>query len=220
MQKPRKRNTVNLSSKPPESPWKVIRHDRLPREFYCPTADLFDLLETRKSRRKFRHMKTQDISSLLWFTSRHIGSYPEDSNRVKTPIPTAGALASVRIFVLEPSGQVWVYEPMGHKAGVLPVPIEIYSRIHKAANEFFNIGEGTLLLFAASRPFISKYYEYPDSLILRESGVLLGTLGLVAEAFKLAFCPLGTTAEDWLNLILGTSEQLIIPVGAAVVGRR
>jgi len=192
----------------------------LPREFNCPSADLFDLLEVRKSRREFQGMNIQDISTLLWFTQRQTATIPGTTDRVKSPIPTAGALASVRTVILGPSEEAWVYDAVKHRAEVLSASIDTCDGIRRSANEFFNIGEGLLLLFLAHRPFITRYYESPDSLVLREAGVLLGTLGLVAEALEFSFCPLGTTAEDWLIRLLGCGEQFMIPAGAAVVGRR
>lgn len=220
MPKPKEVNKSHLSRKSFEQSWKVVRSVRLPREFDCPPADLFDILEVRKSRREFRAMSIQDISTLLWFTQRQTATIPGTIDRVKSPIPTAGGLASVRTVVLEPSKEAWIYDTVGHRAHVLPAPIDICKRIRALASEFFNVGEGTLLLFFAHRPFITKYYETPDSLVLREAGVLLGTLGLVAEALKFSFCPLGTTAEDWLTTLLDCGEKVIVPAGAAIVGRR
>ena len=165
-------------------------------------------------------MSIQDISTLLWFTQRHTATIPGASDRVKTPIPTAGALASVRTVVLRPHEEAWVYDATKHRADVLSINIDACNDIRTSACEFFNIGDGALLLFFAHRAFVEMYYESPESLIQREAGVLLGALALVAEALKFSFCPLGTTAEDWLITVLGGSEQVIIPAGAAVVGRR
>ncbi len=191
----------------------------LPRNFYCPPTDLFNILEKRKSRHKFNAMELQDISTLLWFAQRKTASF-SDPNRLKLPYPTAGALASVKTIVLRPDEEAWVYDIEGHKAEVLPASLDLCKNIRASANEFFTIDKGILLLFVVDRSFISQYYQTPDTLVLREAGVLLGTLGLLAEAFQLAYCPLGTTAEEWLINLLDTRKELIISVGAAVVGRR
>lgn len=220
MPKPKELNPSRLCRKSSENFFKVVRSDRLPREFICPYADIFDLLEVRQSRREFRAMSINDISTLLWFTQRQTANIPGTIDRVKSPIPTAGALASVRTIVLMPSEEAWVYNTMEHKSEVLPAPIDKCNTIRRSASDFFSISEGTLLLFFAHRPFVTRYYQSPDSLVLREAGVLLGTLGLVAEALKFSFCPLGTTAEGWLKSLLDGGEQVIIPAGAAVVGRR
>ena len=200
--------------------WEVSRTSRLPREFNCPLADLFDLLEVRKSRRKFEEMSTQDISTMLWFTQRQTAAILGTTDRVKSPIATAGALASVRTVVLNPHKEAWVYDATKHQADILSVPIDMCNQIRTSASEILNVGKGSLLLFFACRPLVTKYYESPESLVLREAGVLLGTLSLVAEALEYSFCPLGTVAEDWLLTILSVHRELIIPAGAAVVGRR
>jgi Nitroreductase family len=220
MPKPKELNATHLPRKSSEQFFNVVRSVSLPREFDCPPADLFDILEERESRRKFQAMSIQDISTLLWFAQRQTATIPGTIDRVKSPIPTAGALASVRTVVLRPSEDAWVYDAVEHRAEVLSIPVDTCNRIRISASEFFDIGEGSLLLFFAHRPFIARYYESPDSLVLREAGVLLGTLGLIAEALEFSFCPLGTTAEDWLISLLGGDEQVIIPAGAAVVGRR
>lgn len=190
----------------------------LPRNFTCPNVDLFDVLERRSSRREYHVMNMHDISTLLWFTQRHMGNIPDHS--VRTPAPTAGGLASVRTIIIQPSEQAWIYDPKKHRAITLPASIDVCNSIRKSANMFFNIEEGTLLLFVASRPFISEYYEKPETLVLREAGVILGIQALVAEALEFSFCPLGTTAKDWLLSLLDCGEETIIPVGAAVIGRR
>lgn len=200
--------------------WKVLRSARLPREFNCPSADIFDLLEVRKSRRKYEAMSIQDISTLLWFSQRHTATIPGTTDRIKTPIPTAGGLASVRTVVLAPNERAWVYDAAGHQAEILSTSIDTCDQIRASASEFLCVSKGTLLLFFAHRQFITKYYESPDSLVLREAGVLLGTFALVSEALEFSFCPLGTTAEGWLMNVLGCNEKVIIAAGAAVVGRR
>ena len=220
MPKPKSPNSTINTNETFEKYFEVKSHIDLPHKFVCPTVDFFDLLEMRKSCREFSALSIQDISTLFWFSSRQVGTFKGLPNRVKTPIPTAGALASVRTIILRPSEKAWLYDPIDHTVFVLSSPSITCDKIRKSANEFFDIGNGSLLLFFALRPFISEYYESPTSLVLREAGVLLGTFSLIAEAFDFSFCPLGTTAENWLYDLLGSSEQIIIPAGAAVIGRR
>ena len=217
---PKKVNASQIQKKSSDKFWEVGRSTKLPREFNCPLVDLFDLLEVRRSRREFEKMSIQDISTLLWFTQRHTATIPNTTDRVKSPVATAGALASVRTAVLRPREKAWVYDAARHQADVLSASIDACDQIRTSANKFFSIGGGSLLLFFAHRPLVRKYYKSPESLILREAGVLLGALALVAEALEFSFCPLGTTAEDWLIAVLGVDKGAIIPAGAAVIGRR
>lgn len=200
--------------------WPIIGHDDLPREFYCPPYDFFDLLENRKSTREFDPLCLNDLSALLWFSQRHVRLDNFDQNRVRTPIPTIGSLASVQTIVVDQRFSAWVYNGEHHTACRLSSASEVSREIRSDANNFFQVGGGSLLLFVASRSYLEQYYRAPDALVLREAGVLLGTMALLAEAFDLAFCPLGTAAEDWLEKLLHVNKQTIVPAGAAVVGGR
>lgn len=202
-----------------EAIWRVKEFRDLSLSFAPPVTDLFDLLSTRRSRRSFTRMDEESLSSLLWFAQRHTGTFSGNPGRVTSPIPTFGGLASVKTLVIE-RDKCWIYDPVRHRAGIIDTSKTITSSIYADAETFFSIGEGTLLLFAASQEYVNKYYENPESLVLRESGILTGTLALIAESYNLAFCPLGTPAEDWINALLNPGEGRIIPAGAAVIGNR
>jgi len=206
---------------PQEEFWETAGSIELPITFSYPNSDLFSLLEQRKSRRSFGAVTIQDISTLLWFTQRRIGVYPGDSGRVKAPLPTAGALSSLKTIIVGSSNSAWLYNGRKqHKGEFLPISESQCNSIRRSASNYLDIGEGTLLLFFASRYFISEYYDSPDSLVLRDSGVVIGGMALIAEALGLAFCPLGTMAQDWVCSILDCSEERVVPGGAAVIGRR
>ena len=64
------------------------------------------------------------------------------------------------------------------------------------------------------------FYHAPESLLFRESGALSATMQLLAEPLGLAFCPFGTTASEWLDVLLRSADRKLIPLGAAAVGRR
>lgn len=126
----------------------------------------------------------------------------------------------MRTIIISQSIGAWVYDRKNHRAGVIATQPESVSSVVKGAQEFFDIGAGSILLFAADRPLIEKYYLNAESLVLREAGILTGTIALISEALGLAFCPLGTQGSEWTSLILGISEEVIIPGGAAVIGGR
>jgi hypothetical protein len=200
--------------------WRISEYIDLPRNFICPPTDLFKLLDNRRSRRIFIEITDQDLSSLLWFTQRHTGIFSNQSDRVTTPIPTFGGLASVRTIVVQPNLTSWIYDPINHRAGIIDSSAEIKNNIRRDGMQFFNIANGSVLLFAASKQFVSEYYNDPNSLVLREAGILMGILALVSEALNLSFCPLGTPGTEWIFSLLNTNEEVIIPAGAAIIGGR
>src|SRR3954462_13439834 len=100
--------------------WNVSNYADLPREFSAPTKDLFELLEHRRTRRSFKkEIEQKVLSSLLWYAQRHTGHFPNNQEKVTTPIPTFGGLASVRTFVIQPDLSSWIYEPEFHRAGAI-----------------------------------------------------------------------------------------------------
>lgn len=199
----------------------VTHWDSLP----YPTCDLLstpltDVLAQRTTRRVFQSIDVQNLSTLLWWSQRRTEVNSENPDRSRGPIPTAGGLASVRTLVVSRDERPWIYDSRSHKAGVLCASPEAALEILNLAQEFMPIGGGRLLLFVAFRDYIGRYYESPESLVLREAGVLQGTMALLCELLGLAFCPLGTQGHDWNEAVLGVGKELIIPGGAAVVGSR
>ena len=76
---------------------------------------------------------------------------------------------------------------------------------------------GTALVLVGCMNRVAALYKRPASLLWRDAGVLLQTLALVAEAYRLAFCPLGVLGNQVVQA-LGLSESASA-VGAALIGR-
>lgn len=186
---------------------------------FPPTIDLFDALDTRRSRRDGVLLPLDIMASILWFVQRHTGSF-KPSDRYSTPVATFGGLASVRTIVIPPSDRPWVYDPINHKGNYCLCSVEEVSQVRLSATEHFEYGDSNLLLYFANRDYVSKYYSEPDSLVLRESGGIQATTNLVAEAYQCSFCSLGSLGSDWVSTILNTKSDLLIPGGAAVIGYR
>ena len=200
--------------------WRVERWISLPKRFPVPNVDLFGVLEERRSGRNFKEIQTTELSALLWYTQRRV--YIDRTNTDKTygPTATAGALASVRTLIVDRSNGTWLYDGLTHRAGVIAGNPDVTAEIVGEANNILDLGNGSLLLFAADRLHVERYYFNPESLVLREAGVITGAMALVSTALGLTFCPLGTQATSWVMALLGVGEEVIVPGGAAVVGGR
>lgn len=190
----------------------------LPRDFAQPPTELFQVLETRRSHRSFDATSLQDISTLLWFSRRHVGKLSPESGVY--PTPTAGGLAAVQVVVAPPSEAPWGYEPKGHMAYSIADNANVSTRIVESASANFDCAHATILLFAANRRYIAQYYDFSESLLLREAGALCFAMQLLAQALGLSFCALGVLGIDWLRLLLPRTHSEVISLGAAAVGRR
>lgn len=200
--------------------WPICELIRLPKPTTLAAYDFFELLDERQSRRNFIDISTETLATLFWVVSRHKMTFGSDPNRVRTPVGTAGALASVQTLIVEHNQRVWFYEPRRHCAAIVSVNQKEIMHVRREAQLFFECEQGVILIFLADRKRVEFYYENPASLVLREAGVIIGTMALACEALGLAFCPLGTLGGEWANAILGVGEESVIPCGAAVIGGR
>ena len=136
------------------------------------------------------------------------------------PTASAGGLGSVQMIVLRPSATPWGYEPQGHQGYFVHARPTSARKVRELSKAFFDTTDATLILFAANRDYIARYYHAPESLLLRESGALCATMQILAEPLSLAFCAFGTNAGQWLDLLVKPGNRNLIPLGAAAVGRR
>lgn len=126
----------------------------------------------------------------------------------------------MRIVIVRESEGSWLYDPDGHSVGRCPVRIEATDRVLAEARGVIDSVAGDLLMYVADRPLVEHYYEAAESLVLRESGTISALHALACEALNLGYCPLGTLGSSWAGKILGVSEEVIVPGGAALLGGR
>lgn len=200
--------------------WPIERQSRLPRDFGLPMADVFEVLDSRRTIREFAKVSQRDISALLWASQRGISTSRGQPDRIHTPLPTAGGLAAVRTVVINEGDPPWIYLPRTHAAGVLRVAAVEIDTILSEARSFLGVAGGCLLLFAADRRLIERHYVNPETLVLREAGGIQGCLALISAPLGLNFCSLGTLGSDWVTRLLGVDEEFVIPCGAALLGGR
>ncbi len=195
------------------------------RELPLPRSDigqesLLEVLAARRSRRSFSDIDVESLATLLWYCQRRTMRHSVSSDVCKCPIPTAGGIASVRTIVVSDKEMPWMYDAYRHRRGILSVSPYRWKAVLDDVENFMPIGGGSLLLFVAFREYVEHYYENPESLVLREAGVLTGVMSLVSEVLDLAFCALGTQGHSWSASILGADPGQLIPGGAALVGAR
>lgn len=185
-----------------------------------PQTALLDILRARQSRRDFSAINVDRLASLLWWSQRRTMVHEGNADLSKGPIPTAGGISSVRTVVVSRGEAPWIYDARNHRAGVLKTSQSQANEVFDDVETFMPPGDGCLLLFVAFSEYLEHYYRYPETLVLREAGVLLGVMALLSELLGLAFCPLGTQAHDWSASLLGLGKELVVPGGAALVGVR
>lgn len=178
-----------------------------------------DVLAGRRSNRSFGPLTITDLSALLWYACRQVGSLPSELGFELSfrPTPSAGAIHPIHVLSCSYQDNVWQrYDPVQHK--LIEVPSGILAP-QDAMHEVWPalaIQKGTILWLAAETGKTASKYENIDSLIWRDAGALLAHLGLAASSLGLNFCPLGATGAKWGRTL--NQSKLICGVGVALVG--
>lgn len=178
----------------------------------------FELVNQRRTQRKFLPINFQQLGNLLWMTNRvqRIGSEELGFPLSQRPCPSAGAIHSIHVLLIQPEKERWYrYDPFAHVLQVIPSQINAGSVIN-ALQEVLTAPNATLLLLAAEPGMTAAKYEAADSLVWRDAGVVLGFLSMASQALGLSFCPLGVTGEPWVSQLV--EQPGLVGVGAAFVG--
>ena len=185
------------------------------------SVDLVGLMEHRQTRRDFsKELSLEDLGEFLWLACRSRSSRPSEygPNQESRPHPSAGALHPIHVFLASDATAMLRYEPGQHALLELPGSASNSRQAIDAAKSSLDLGRGYVLALVAEPGKTGAKYEEPDSLVLRDAGVVLGYMSFVAEALGLAFCPLGITGNPGLTQGFPSAEALR-SVGLAVLGK-
>jgi len=185
----------------------------------------FDVIEARRSRRDFAPLEAEDLSTVLWFTAKTFSSRREEGGYLwqHRPTPSAGGRHPIDILIKNQHPDrdaFYLYDSLAHAL----CKLEIYDE--EAGEELLceietalPIGGATIMCFVAQFDRALSKYEYGESLVWRDSGALLTSIYLVAEALELSCCGLGITGEPWTARLLG-AQNVVCGVGGCLCGAR
>ncbi len=111
-----------------------------------------------------------------------------------------------------------LYLPDMHALAPLRIPEQTRFEIRDELLPVIDIQSGIIVRLIAEPGKTSAKYSDADSLVWRDSGVLVGQMALVAEALECNFCPLGITGHDWCSGL--KLEGRLAGTGLAVFGSR
>lgn len=184
--------------------------------------DLAAILATRRSRRNFVAPATmEDLSALFDLCARTQEVQISDLgfDLEFRPHPASGAIHSIHCLVQHCSGEEWNrYDARRHELVTLPGSSVTASAARAAADEVVPTCNATLIALVAEPGKAAAKYDFPESLIWRDAGVMLGYFSIAAEALGLAFCPLGITGDPVIANTLDQQGRLR-GVGLALLGR-
>jgi SagB-type dehydrogenase family enzyme len=185
-------------------------------------APTLEVCHRRRSRRIFGPLSDEQLSTLLWFAAKTLASSREASGFPwqHRPSPSGGGRHPVHTLVIAPAVEpfaVHLYEPEEHALLTLDISTVVEPcRFLTSLHSVLPYQQGTVLWFAADHLRTASRYENGESLIWRDAGALLATIGIAAEALDLSCCAYGPTGDEWVTRFLPASRFL--GVGGCVIG--
>jgi hypothetical protein len=228
---------MNSAGEPQRLPEPVPRETELPFEPYrfattarrslpipegVTSGPTLEVLHRRRSRRTYGPLSDEVLSCLLWFAAKTLATSRESSGFPwqHRPAPSGGGRHPIYILVITPTVNpptVCLYEPEGHALLTLKGSPEAEPRQFLTSLEAaLSPQQGTVLWFAADHLRTATRYEHGESLVWRDAGALLATIGVAAEALNLPFCAYGITGDEWIGRLLPSSR--FFGVGGCVIG--
>lgn len=190
-----------------------------------PSLDFWDVVKNRQSRRQYEKLDRECLSQLLWHAVKSRKTILRSSHIrwQSRPYPSAGGVHPIEILVVEKVAGTtkcaW-YNATSHSLDCPRLASSCQAELlFDMANDVLPVQDGTILWFVANYTLVRSSYANPESLVWRDSGALLATIYLVAEALGLACCALGATGTSCVR------EALLVPsefvgVGGCLVGCR
>lgn len=183
--------------------------------------DFFQVLQSRRSSRTLGRLGALELGELLYRTSKTLEVrrrfvQPDWEHR---PLPSSGGCNAVGILVipsLSAEEEGGIYDSRVHGLRPLITAPKIRKLAAGMLEEMEIHGEPTLLTFFADPGRIAGYYSNWESLVWRDSGVLVGGLSLTACAMSIGFCPLGFTGDAIVKAAF--PDQNVFGVGGCVIG--
>jgi SagB-type dehydrogenase family enzyme len=227
-------NLIDLGEPIPRNKTLSIRHFEYPiqKEILLdapaikPKKNVFSVLEQRQTRRESELLSHKEISHLLWYSVKRRSAIAERGRYIwqHSPTPSAGGCHPIDILIMRISGEanrVFYYDPIGHRLAQIHEPNEdAQEKLERLAFQCSAVKSlGTLFWFAAQVSKTRSRYKNPDSLIWRDSGALMATIGIVATALSLNCCGIGPTGNPLIGRMVN-GRAFIAGTGGCIVGRR
>lgn len=203
-------------------PFAITTRRSLPIPEGVTSAPTLEVLHRRRSRRTFGPLGDEQLSSLLWFAAKTLATAREPSGFPwqHRPAPSGGGRHPIHILVIVPAvnpSTVYLYEPKGHALLTLDIPDGASpNQLFYSLQSVLPPQQGTVLWFAADHLRTASRYEHGESLVWRDAGALLATIGIAAEAMDLHCCAYGITGDEWISRLLPPSR--FVGVGGCIVG--
>ena len=203
--------------------YEVISSIHMPIPQPIGSPEFLDVVMRRRSRSKGDAVNKLELSKFLYYSSKVISQERQPSGFVsqQRPSPSAGGRHPIDLLVGKggEAEDYYIYDPLRHCLLEVHLINPTYQRrLCNEAAASLSTRSATFIFFLGQISRTSAKYENPETLLWRDSGCLLATMGLVAEALGLNFCASGITGNPWIQQLFGTDT--LLGLGAAVLANK
>ncbi len=190
--------------------------------------DLFSLIKTRRSRRKFLDtpLSLEELSYLLWATQGVERTFEKHPVTFRT-VPSAGAKHPLETYlvIFNVTGLeqgLYRYSALNHALVFLKNPPSLKEELFKALLEVEFPLKASVLFIWTSIPYrtVWKYGEQSEKFILIDAGHVCQNLYLAAESILCGTCAMAAYSQTLLNQILELDEKQELALYLAPVGKK
>ena len=183
--------------------------------------DFHRMVLGRHSRRTFTHLSLEKLEVLLSMCCRAYSWSTSDLGFEQQfrGVPSAGAVHPIHVLVQRNRQSGWErYDPIGHTLIQVQGTSDFAIAARDSADAIVPSGDSTLLALVAEPGKTAAKYHFPESLVWRDAGVIIGALTWGAEALSLNICPLGATGTPFVSPI--AFKGVMVGVGLVLIGGR
>lgn len=185
--------------------------------FRAPVGRTFvDVFENRRTVRQLTVApKELVVGTLLYATMARAWKMQDTLGRSRRPAMSAGALHPISILVFDDTG-TYRLNTESCSLDELGFPGDARSAWLAKCSSVLPGACGTLLVLVADLARPMSAYMHCETLVWRDAGAVLQTIGLTAELFGLGFCPLGILGNEVVSAL--PTPEYLLPVGTAAIG--
>ncbi|ROR00729.1 hypothetical protein EDF72_2257 [Delftia acidovorans] len=185
------------------------------------TVDLQRLALARQSRRTFAPLPIEKLEVLLSMCCRAYSWSISDLGFEQQfrGVPSAGAIHPIHVLIQRSRHSGWErYDPIGHSLVNVQGTYDLALAARAAADAIVFSEDAALIALVAEPGKTAAKYCFPETLVWRDAGVIIGALAWGAEALGLNICPLGATGTSFVSSI--APDGAIFGVGLVLIGGR
>src|SRR6185369_8117940 len=188
------------------------------------------ILEARRSQRRHRSpaVTARELGEFLFYCARatRVSRSAKGTIRAFRPYPSAGGANELEIYIAvnrcrDLEAGLYYYRPLEHQLEFVSGGPDVQQLIRSAGKAADAPAPQVLLILAARfEPLGSRYGSIAYALTLKNVGVVIQTMYLVATAMGLAACAIGGGNSDLFASVAELDYYKEGSVGELILGRR